>query len=177
MSEISVTCPVCDYPSVQSTTCPNCGTDLSVLKMVVALEPVLPTIAAKPSTSRRKLILISIGSALLGIVFGVSVQSLFNQSWITSTNSPSAPLTQPETQTNAQLKQAQKTIQRLQVQVKEKEHIYRVKPGDSLAKISKKVYGNLESINLILESNPRLKSNPNEIYTGELIDLSLAKNE
>jgi LysM repeat protein len=145
--------------------------------MVVALEPVLPAIAVNPSTSRRKLILISIGTALLGIAFGVGVQSLFNQSLMTSTNYLSAPLTQPETQTKVQLKQAQKTIQKLQAQVKEKERIYRVKPGDSLAKISKKVYGNLESINLILEANPRLKSNPNEIYAGELLDLSLTKNE
>lgn len=38
--QTQLACPVCDRPAVTGDVCPNCETDLSVLRMLLELPPV-----------------------------------------------------------------------------------------------------------------------------------------
>jgi LysM repeat protein len=48
-----------------------------------------------------------------------------------------------------------------------------VKAGDSLSKIAKRAYGDYESYVKILEANPEIIKNPNEIYAGQRLRVPL----
>ncbi len=46
---------------------------------------------------------------------------------------------------------------------------YTVKSGDSLSKISKEVYGDMNQYNKIFEANKPMLKNPDEIYPGQVL--------
>jgi len=46
---------------------------------------------------------------------------------------------------------------------------YEVQPGDSLSKISKKVYGDAMKYNMIFEANQPMLSDPDKIYVGQTL--------
>ncbi len=46
---------------------------------------------------------------------------------------------------------------------------HEVKPGDSLSKISKEVYGDAMKYNIIFEANKPMLSHPDKIYPGQML--------
>jgi hypothetical protein len=45
---VKLNCPVCDNLNVDSNHCPNCETDLSLIRMLMELPSVEPMTKAKP---------------------------------------------------------------------------------------------------------------------------------
>jgi hypothetical protein len=60
-----ITCPVCDRSAIEINICPNCQTDLALLRMLTELPP-LPPIDSSSQLSNLTLVGILIGFILLG---------------------------------------------------------------------------------------------------------------
>ena len=60
-----ITCPVCDRSAIEINICPNCQTDLSLLRMLIEL-PLIPPVDASRQLPRLAIIAILIGFILLG---------------------------------------------------------------------------------------------------------------
>ena len=65
-----ITCPVCDRSAIEINICPNCQTDLSLLRMLIEL-PLIPPVDASRQLPRLAIIAILIGFILLGWILWV----------------------------------------------------------------------------------------------------------
>ena len=58
-----ITCPVCDRSAIEINICPNCQTDLTLLRMLIELPPI-PPVKASRQLPRLAIIAILIGFIL-----------------------------------------------------------------------------------------------------------------
>ena len=65
-----ITCPVCDRSAIEINICPNCQTDLTLLRMLIELPPI-PPVKASRQLPRLAIIAILIGFILLGWILWV----------------------------------------------------------------------------------------------------------
>ncbi|MCC5627893.1 peptigoglycan-binding protein LysM [Nostoc sphaeroides CHAB 2801] len=96
--KIKLNCPVCDYQEIEGDTCPNCDTDLSVIRMLKELPQVQNPLRQLKITKWQ------LGVALLlliiGIGLGVIGSFIFLQPQLPPVSSPNqvnhAPVTAKE---------------------------------------------------------------------------------
>lgn len=154
MSKIN--CPVCQRSDVEGNVCPNCETDLSSLRLLMELSPVVDN---RTATNRRGLLL---GLALLllisGIFLGAIASNLFPRSLIPV--SESSPVIPPVGELIAPSKQLTKTVC-------VDGFNYRVRSGDSLSRIAQRFYGDESLLSPILEANPFLLDRLDSLEVGE----------
>lgn len=175
-------CPVCGYKEIAGNTCPNCDTDISLLRSLAEL-PVSVSSAATtslpidtttdiPSNSSRRFSRIGwqMGVALLILILGIALGatgSFFflqpSQLLTTVAKPPSSITTQGEAKTPTAITQAPIAPK--------KPTQYIVKPGDNLTVITEKSCGKNKPWQLTIEANPQLKSRPNYINVGEVLNL------
>jgi hypothetical protein len=128
MSKID--CPVCQRSDVEGNVCLNCETDLSSLRLLMELSPVVdnPT-----PTNRRGLLLgLALLLLILGIFLGAIASNLFPRSLLPVTES--SPVIPPVGELIAPSKEVTKTVCVDGFK-------YRVRSGDSLSRIAKRFYG------------------------------------
>lgn len=150
-------CPVCSYGKVEDNTCPKCGADLSLLQMLAEITPTYPT----TSTNRRLLVSLLIVLLLLGIGLGVGAYSLLSKpaEFISLNSSPvptqSSPL--PKTFLSPPSEQNLNGFR------------YKVRSGDSLSIIAKRLYGDGNLWTLIIQANPSIKDRVENLKVGEIL--------
>ncbi|HYX15277.1 MAG TPA: peptigoglycan-binding protein LysM, partial [Nostoc sp.] len=65
--KIKLNCPVCDYQEIEGDTCPNCDTDLSVIRMLKELPQV------ENPLRQLKITKWQLGVALLLLIIGIGL--------------------------------------------------------------------------------------------------------
>lgn len=173
-------CPVCGYTEIAGNSCPNCDTDISLLRSLAEL-PVAESLASATSLTVDTANIPNssplfwragwqIGIALLililGIALGASGSFFFLQpaQLLTTTASPpTSSTTQSETKTPT-------VITQTPIAPKQPT-LYTVKLGDNLTVITEKSCGQGKPWQLMVKANLQLKSRPNYINVGEVLNL------
>ena len=182
-SELS--CPVCGYTGISGNSCPNCDTDLSLIRLLTELPSSSPQVT-QPKVPRRQ-----VGVALLILMIGIGLGAmgslLFLQpsQLLTNTgNSPSSVTTRGnETLSRAsgggkatprqfvgginppatRSPIAQEPINRQQPTQ------YTVKLGDHLTAITEQFCGKEKAWQVMVQVNPHLKARPDSLKVGEVL--------
>lgn len=140
---IKLNCPVCGYQEIEGKTCPNCNTDISLIRTLQELAPVEKrslTNKIGNLTLTVSLLILIIGITLGAIVTFVITQNRYTPTTLTANstvvNSPNIVNTPPT-------------------------KIYTVKTGDNLGVIAEKVCGRASAWKLIAKANSFLEKRNN----------------
>ncbi|TAE58081.1 MAG: LysM peptidoglycan-binding domain-containing protein [Nostocales cyanobacterium] len=146
---IKIDCPVCGYKEIEGKNCPNCETDLSLIRSLQEL-PTVEKIVPKKIYNNWTLAL-GVLILLLGIGLGAlsSLILIKNQYTANMINSNPTVVVNQESLTQSQNEN------------KNPDHIYTVQSGDNLGLIAEKVCGKASAWKLIAEANPNLESRNN----------------
>lgn len=152
-------CPVCGYTEISGSSCPNCDTDLSVIRLLTELprqgeqlthfeKPRLqPNVAGWQVGVALLILMMGIGLGAVGsFLFWKPPQLLTN-----TVNSPTQVAIRGESETPSQPRQ------------------YKAKPGDHLTAITEQFCGKGKSWQVMVKANPQLKGRENYIYVGEVL--------
>ena len=169
---VKLTCPVCDRSQIETSTCPNCETDLSTYRMLAEL-PVETPVEIKEQ-KRTIPLWLPIGVAVLFLLLGLglgfagnSVIAKQQQQTIPTTDTSTSIPTQIEKPTTPII--AEKTIEK-ETEPKSKScggFNYVVRSGDSLSLIASRFYGDFNSWSSISEANSAIQGRENAIEIGE----------
>ncbi len=157
-----ITCPVCGHSAIEGNICPNCETDLSLIRMLVELPE--ETSKSMPKSLKYLGVSLAIFIFILGVGFGGSA------SYLMSKNQRELPISSLVTS------YPYSTVQNLNQYSSKSSDVtcidgfyYTVKKGDYLLKISRQFYGNSENLSLLLDNNPKLIRRENKLEIGEII--------
>ncbi|TAF08712.1 MAG: LysM peptidoglycan-binding domain-containing protein [Nostocales cyanobacterium] len=141
---IKLNCPVCGYQEIEGKTCPNCDTDLFLIRTLQELAPIEKTPLQKNISNFNLLVALLI--LMIGICLGISGSFLIinNQHYGNILFPSSTAVNSPEKLTN-----------NLNV------NIYIVKQGDNLGLIAEKVCRQASAWKLIAKANPHLENRRN----------------
>ena len=171
-------CPVCGYKEISDNICPNCDTDLSLIRSLTELPPSSPSVGVgltnvsvdKDISSNPPLRLPKwqVGVALLILIVGMCLGAigsfLFLQPQMigNTLNSPS-PVAIKKDKTALPIAQAPANSQQPTQ--------YTVKPKDTLTVITEMFCGKEKSWQVMVKANPELKGRENWIDVGEVLKL------
>ena len=169
---VKLTCPVCDRSEIETSTCPNCETDLTTYRMLAELP--VETAVEIEEQKRTIPIWLPIGIAVLFLLLGLglgfagnSVIAKQQQTIPTSDISTSTP-TQIEKPTTPVI--ADKPIEK-EIEISKSKSCggfnYVVRTGDSLSLIASRLYGDTNSWSLISKANPTIQGREDVIEIGE----------
>lgn len=165
-------CPVCGYKEISGNACPNCDTDLSLIRLLKELPPSSTQVTQSDKWHRQpKVAGWQVGAALLILMLGIGLGAvgsfLFSQPpqlLISKTVSSPSPVTvSGESKTPSSIAQA--FVNRQQSTQ------YTVKPGDNLTAIAEQFCGKGKSWQVMVKANPQLKGRENWIDVGEVLKL------
>ncbi|AFZ59526.1 LysM peptidoglycan-binding domain-containing protein [Anabaena cylindrica FACHB-243] len=142
-----INCPVCGYQDIENNICPNCDTDLSLIRTLQEL-PLIEKKSLKRKFSGWTLAVallmliigmgLGVGSSLIIVQSGLYNATISNSN-TTVVNSIKSTANKPVTQPN----------------------IYTVKPGDNLSLIALKLCGQGGTWEMIVKANPELEKRKN----------------
>lgn len=156
-------CPVCNYKEIDQEQCPNCDTDVSLLRLLVELpsasEEFLSTVSTfKTSRSWKYL------NGLMFVLL-LAITSFSLSKWLAGSRpqpvsqiSPSSPVLTSNPEQTKSTKPQTNIIQGF---------TYTVTIGDTLTNIGYKFYHDPQALTIILESNPQLRGREDLIQPGE----------
>lgn len=158
-------CPVCGYKEIDSYVCPNCDTDLVLIRMLQGLpeleqpqqKPHLPSrIAAWQLAIAAIILLIGMGLGSLGSFLFFQPQQIAaitpNNPVVITSPQPSPIPPQPEEATT-----------------------YTVKFGDNLSLITERLCSKGTDWQVMVQANPQLKGRENYIDKGEVLKVPNCK--
>jgi Tfp pilus assembly protein FimV len=168
---IKLTCPVCDRQEIEDNICPNCETDLSLIRQLQELPvvdeksiaiPAENSLTTQPNIS-GKLVILAILILVLGFGLGAMGTSLLSQkppSVSTATTiTPLPELKPPAIKYTPKSTRSQSSCGGF---------YYTVKRGDSLNRIAAQFYGRSQLLSKIVAVNPTLKGRESSIEIGEV---------
>ncbi len=175
---VKLTCPVCDRSQIETSTCPNCETDLSTYRMLAQL-PVETPIELKESKPKRMIpIWLPIGVAILFLLLGIGLGFAGNsviarQQPQTTPTSTTASNQISETKAD-ELVVSPMVVEKPQgVEKSESKSCggfnYIVRRGDSLSLIASRFYGDSNYWSLISDANSQLKGRESSIEIDEVL--------
>ncbi|MBD2626766.1 LysM peptidoglycan-binding domain-containing protein [Trichormus variabilis] len=138
-------CPVCGYQEIQGNICPNCDTDLALIRTLQDL-PQLEKPLSQSKFSKWTLT-VALLMLMIGIGLGAGGSFLILKSSPPTSTIVSTP--KPSVNSPVTLKQPPKSI------------TYTVKPGDSLSLIAEKICGKGTAWEVLVEANPLLEKREN----------------
>lgn len=178
-------CPVCGYKEISGNACPNCDTNLSLIRLLKELPPSSPqVIQSEKSYQQSKVEQVcgvarfpqnlragwQVGAALLILIIGIGLGAvgsfLFSQppQLLSKTVSSPSPVTvSGESKIPSSIAQA--FVNRQQSTQ------YTVKPGDHLTAIAEQFCGKGKPWQVMVKANPQLKGRENWIDVGEVLKL------
>ncbi len=164
-------CPVCGYKEIEGNTCPNCDTDISLIRSLTELSPINQPVTQLNQPVTQKATKWQAGVALLMLLVGICLGALGsflfiqpNQQFIASNSSsrPAAIDSEVKTSTDSTAQASNKPEQSTQ---------YTVKPGDNLSLIAEKLCGEGKTWQVMVQANPQLKARPDSIQVNEVLKL------
>ncbi|MDZ8051652.1 MAG: LysM peptidoglycan-binding domain-containing protein [Aulosira sp. ZfuVER01] len=166
---IKLNCPVCGYQEVAGKTCPNCDTDLSVIRMLQEL-PSVETLV-QPVKVATWPIGIALLMLMIGVCLGAGSSFIFQQTQL-HTLTVSAP--HPVAATSLLPKPPNTPVV---VKKPPKPTTYTVQSGDYLSAIAEKFCGTGTSWDVMVKANPQLKGRENHIDVGEVFKIPNCKEQ
>jgi nucleoid-associated protein YgaU len=154
---LKLNCPVCGYQEIEGNICPNCDTDLSLIRTLQELPP------QKKSRPFSKIA--PLGLAILMLVIGIILGASGSFLWVqpnlyTTTISPPQPVTISPT-----------PKPQITPEKPPKPTTYTVVAGDSLTVIATKFCRKGASWQIIVKANPQLKGRENSLEVGEVLTI------
>lgn len=159
-SELS--CPVCGYTEITGNSCPNCNTDLSLIRLLTELPSSSPQVIELEKPQRQpKFAGWQLGVALLILMMGIGLGTMgsfffLQPQLISKTVNSSSPITVsgnnkiPPAIAQAPANSQQPTQ-------------YTVKPKDNLTVITERFCGKGKSWQVMVKANPQLKGSRHEV--------------
>lgn len=172
-----LTCPVCDRPKVEGNICPNCETDLSLIRTLKEL-PELPSV---PTKSTAIAPWVPIGVAILILLLGISLGAAGNSFYVqqgVQQRQPAVATISPalETRVSPEVNSTVNSTKPLVVPSEKSDEespcggfYYKVNRGDSLSRIAAQFYGDGNSWRQIIAANPHLKGREDALKIGEIV--------
>lgn len=156
--QTKLTCPVCDRPEISGDICPNCETNLSLIRMLTELPVAEPTAAtAKPQRQGISAWLLA-GAAICLLVVGIALGGVGYAFFF------QPPLVGTASQAFARIDRG--LLQKTSCGG----FYYTVRRGDSLSLIALRFYGNVtEGRFKIEQTNPGLKHREGSLQVGEVV--------
>ncbi|MBN4002489.1 LysM domain-containing protein [Nostoc sp. LPT] len=165
--KMKLNCPVCDYQEIEGDTCPNCDTDLSVIRMLKELPQVEDPVRQVKITKWQlgvALVLLIIGIGLGAMGSFIFLQPQLHTLTVSSPNPViSDRLKQPVNHASVTAKEPPKPI------------TYTVKSGDHLSAIAQKFCGQGTSWQVMVKANPQLKGREDDIDVGDVLKIPNCK--
>jgi len=172
-----LTCPVCDRPKIEGNICPNCETDLSLIRTLTEL-PELPSVATK-STAIAPWVPIGVAILilLLGITLGAAGNSVYMQQGVQQ-NQPAVATISPALETGVSPEFPTLNPTQTPVVPSKKSDgesllcggfYYKVNRGDSLSRLAEKFYGDGNLWPQIMAANSPLTGRENALAIGEIL--------
>ncbi|WP_242037862.1 LysM peptidoglycan-binding domain-containing protein [Tolypothrix sp. FACHB-123] len=168
---MTLNCPVCGYQEVTSHSCPNCDTDLSVIRMLQEL----PTVETTVTTVKFKTspLVIALLSLLVAICLGVGSRLIFQPPQLHA-----LAVASPQPVVNSRVSSEPPIdYQPAVVQEPAKPTTYTVQSGDYLSAIAQKFCGRGTSWEIIVKANPQLQGRENYIDVGEVLNIPNCKEQ
>ena len=164
---VKLNCPVCGYTELEGHNCPNCDTDLTLIRMLQQL-PAVETSPSKPNS--RWQLLAAVLILLIGMGLGVLSSFAFMQPQvITADVTATSPviIATPSPQLTP-------VIPKVSFEPPELVN-YTVKTGDNLSAIAEKFCGKEASWQVMVKANPQLKGREDYIDVGEVFKIPKCK--
>ncbi|MGK7874385.1 MAG: peptidoglycan-binding protein [Xenococcaceae cyanobacterium] len=170
----TLNCPVCGYPEVKGDICPNCDTDLSLVRMLAELPPVIAPVATPISRQQSRAVwwLGSLAILVLGIGLWAADNALLSVSLRQPIPSPviSSNPSPPTAQSSSQPSLPPTNNDSPPSQPKDIDGFrYTVRRGDSLSVIAWHLYGDRNLWPIIVKANPSLEGRENFLRIGEVL--------
>jgi len=172
---IKLNCPVCGYQDIQKSTCPNCDTDVSLLRSLLELptlqvvnEPTItPTVANPQNVQKESNFPKTWLLVLLGIVIGFAIgewsgYSLFQSITASRISEKVVQPTPPAITSSPIVTPSPKTSS---------PQIYTVQTGDALESLALRFCGNDLAWRDWVNINPSLVGRQNELEVGEKLKI------
>lgn len=165
---IKLDCAVCGYQQVEGSICPNCDTDLSLIRSLMEL-PSIPEnsviVYAEPTKPKGSIIPLALPliGLILGGAFGFVANSLIMQPKLVVqyVPIPTPPIIKPESkQTSPQANFKSTSVRK-----------YVVKKGDTLTQIAEKFCGAGSRWQTVVEVNFQLIGRENSLEVGEVLQI------
>ncbi len=157
-----ITCPVCGRSAIEGNVCPNCETDLSLIRMLVDLPE------ETPNTMPNSLKFLGVSLAIFLFILGLSLGG--SASYLMSKNQQEVPISSV---VNSSSSSTVQKINKYSTQLSDFSCVdgfyYTVKKGDYLLKIIQIFYGDSDNLSLLLDNNPKLIRRKNKLEIGEII--------
>ena len=168
--KVELSCPVCAYTEIAGNSCPNCDTDLSLIRLLTELPPSSPqaTVVEKPQPQQKFAgwqLVAALLILMLGIGLGAMGSFLFlgrSQLFTNNIDSPSPIASKSDRAVAPPI--AQKTVSQQPTQ-------YVVKLEDNLTKITEQLCGKGKSWQVMVKANPQLNTRPDLINVDEVLKL------
>jgi LysM domain len=155
---IKLNCPVCGYKEIVGDICPNCDTDVSLMRI---LEELPPTVTPRPKKVTRWQLLIAAMILLIGMGLGTGGCWFWLQPhFIVAVNSPNPVVV-------VQGRWEDPNISSKQTLVAPQLGTYQVQSGEYLSVLAEKFCGKGTSWKVIVGANPQLEGRENHLEVGE----------
>lgn len=175
---IKLTCHVCQQPHIEDNTCPNCETDLTLVRMLMELPSIpIPQNEPTPLRSpdrryRNQAFLLVLMGLLLGILSSAAIGAYFSSQSQISTPPTSAVTTLIDPSPVSSVAQSQPKQSSEIVPNKSSTcngFHYLVRSGDSLTGIAWNLYGDADRSVEIVNANPTISDRVNHLEIGEIL--------
>lgn len=157
----TLSCPVCQYTEIVGNSCPNCDTDISLIRLLAELPP----------RTESKITIWQVGVLLLILIVGIGLGAIssflffLQPSPLLNSNTVIPPTSVVVTSKSKTPVISQKTNT---ASLAKPSH-YVVKPGDSLSKIAAHFYKKNTWWTSLVKANPKLKGREDFIEVGEVL--------
>lgn len=165
----NLVCPVCSRQEIEGDICPNCETNLSLVRMLTELPPQPQTTALPPQPQPIWLIVCLILGLLVGLIAWLN--TAYVKTEVVST--PSSAMIK-----NESIQARERASERVSVAEDEQENpekycgggfYYKVIGGDSLSMMALNFYGDANLWPMIAQVNPIMEKQNNLLEIGQVL--------
>lgn len=160
-----LTCPVCDRPKIEGDICPNCETDLSLIRKLTEL-PYAPVATPVPQKSPAIASWVPIGVAILILLLGIGLGAAGNSFYVQQQDTAVATVS-PPVETGVQSSEIAEPLSVIKIPQTCSGFYYTVRRGDSLSGIAARFYGDGSLWPQIISANPQLQGRENSLEVGD----------
>lgn len=156
-----LTCPVCGHTEISGNSCPNCDTDLSLIRLLTCL----------PQSSPQSRAGWQLGVALLMLMIGIGLGAVGSFVFL----QPPQLLTKTVIPTQVTVSGSRIAQVPVSQQIPSQPTQYTVKSGDNLSVITEQYCGKGNLWQVMVEANPQLQGRENYLNVGEVLKLPNCK--
>lgn len=160
-----LTCPVCDRPKIEGDICPNCETDLSLIRKLTEL-PYSPVATPLPQKSPAIAFWFPIGITILVLLLGIGLGAVGNSFYVQQKDAAVSTVSSP-VETSIQSSEISEPPNVMNIPQTCSGFYYIVRRGDSLSGIATQFYGDGNLWPQIISANPQLQGKENSLEIGD----------